>query len=67
MLEKIKSLAKERNEYFSYIPSRGKGSHGRICYGERFTTIPNIRKELSKGTLNAVLKQLNIRLEELNR
>lgn len=42
--------------------SRGKGSHGLLCLGERRTVVR--RGELKRGTLRAMLKQLDIREEE---
>jgi len=39
---------------------RGKGSHGTLYYGERFTVLKDRRKELSPGLLLAMLKQLGL-------
>ena len=39
-------------------PRHGKGSHGRLHLGKRMTTVP--RKEIGKGLLAAMLKDLNI-------
>ena len=41
-----------------FDPSAGKGSHGRLHLGGRLTTVP--RKELGKGLLSAMLKDLEI-------
>ena len=41
-----------------FDPRRGKGGHGRIWLGDRFTTIPS--GELKPGTLEAILKQLGL-------
>ena len=43
---------------FHFDPARGKGSHGRLYIGARFTTVQ--RGELSKGMLAAMLRQLRI-------
>jgi mRNA interferase HicA len=45
--------------------THGKGSHGRIYFGARFTTIKDRRKEISKGLLAAMCKQLNINPSDL--
>jgi mRNA interferase HicA len=50
--------------YFVY---HGKGSHGRLYYGERFTTLKDRKQEIGKGLLFAMCKQLDIRVEELVR
>ena len=34
-----------------FDPRAGKGSHGRLYYGGRFTTIKNRRKEIGAGAL----------------
>ncbi len=39
---------------------RGKGSHGRLYYGSRFTTVKDRRKEIGVGLLNAMLGQLGL-------
>ena len=43
----------------------GKGSHGRLYYGERFTTLKDRKKEIGKGLLKAMCSQLGIRPDEL--
>ena len=45
-----------------YDPRHGKGSHGRFHLGDRLTTVP--RKEIGKGLLAAMLKDLQIDKEE---
>ncbi|MFI5397508.1 MAG: hypothetical protein ACHQ9S_18375 [Candidatus Binatia bacterium] len=44
---------------------RGKGSHGTVYYGERFTVLKDRRKELSPGLLAAMLVQLGLTREDL--
>jgi len=38
----------------------GKGSHGRLYYGNRFTTLKERKKEIGPGLLNAMLAQLGL-------
>jgi hypothetical protein len=45
--------------------SHGKGSHGRLYFGDRFTTLKDRKKELGRGLLNAMCAQLGIRPGEL--
>ncbi len=47
--------------------AHGKGSHGRLYYGERFTTLKDRKQEIGKGLLHAMCAQLGISLEELFR
>ena len=44
-------------EYY-YYPDRGKGSHGRLYIGERFTTVQN--GEITRPMLATMLRQLGI-------
>ena len=43
----------------------GKGSHGRLYYGERFTTVKDRRKEIGAGLLGAMLRQLGLNRNDL--
>jgi mRNA interferase HicA len=64
-IERVKVLAKERGMEFRFDPSRGKGSHGTVWLGNRFTVLPDPRKELKKGTLASMCRQLGIRYQNL--
>lgn len=39
---------------------RGRGSHGTLYYGDKFTVIKDRKKEIGKGLYQAMLKQLGI-------
>lgn len=43
----------------------GKGSHGRLYYGDRFTTLKDRKKEIGPGLLNAMLDQLGLTKKDL--
>jgi hypothetical protein len=45
--------------------THGKGSHGRLYFGTRFTTLKDRRKEVGKGLLKSMCAQLGIRPEDL--
>ncbi len=42
-----------------------KGSHGMLYYGDKKTTVRNLKDELKTGTFKAMLKQLGISEAEL--
>lgn len=44
---------------------QGKGSHGRLYYGSRFTTLKDRRKEIGPGLLKAMLDQLGLQKKDL--
>lgn len=60
-INRVRTLAKEKGEYFSVEKKRGKGSHQTIYYGNRKTIIRNPKDELKTGTLEAMKKQLGIK------
>ena len=39
---------------------RGKGSHATVFLGERYTVLKDRKKELGKGLLRAMLKDLRV-------
>jgi mRNA interferase HicA len=43
----------------------GKGSHGRLYYGDRFATLKDRKKEIGKGLLKAMCPQLGIHPDDL--
>ena len=57
-IRRARAYALRAEQAFRFDPTHGKGSHGRVYVGSRFTTIK--RGELSKGMLAAMLRQLNI-------
>lgn len=64
-IDRVKKVAKERGIAFRFDPTRGKGGHGTVWLGGRFMVLPDPRKELKKGTLASMCRQLGIRLQNL--
>jgi len=61
LLRKLKRLARKTKMAFEFDPSAGKGGHGEIRLGDRYTMLRSARqKEIPKGTLRAMLSQLGI-------
>jgi mRNA interferase HicA len=50
--------------FVNWVPERGKGSHGTLYYGSRFTIVQNLNRELKKATLHGMLDQLGLNLAE---
>ena len=59
----MRHLAKQRGVAFSWEPRHGKGSHGRLLFGDRFTTVKH--GEIGPGLLSAMLKQLGLKKGDL--
>ena len=64
-LRKIKKLARRRGLTVVFLPDRGNGSHGRVYFGDRFTTVKDLKKEIGAGLLGSMLDDLGIDKEEL--
>jgi len=62
---RIRKLGRKRNRPVSFERSHGKGSHGRLYYGGRFTTLKDRKKEIGPGLLKAMLDQLGLTKEDL--
>ena len=62
---RIRKLGRKRGVPVSFDGSHGKGSHGRLYYGDRFTTLKDRRKEIGPGLLNAMLHQLGLTKTDL--
>jgi len=65
-IRKVKKLGRRRGVVVAFVTERGKGSHGTLYYGSRFTIVPNLKSELKPGTLHAMLNQLGLTLSDLS-
>jgi hypothetical protein len=63
---KIRALGRKRGVSVSFEAGRGKGSHGRLYYGPRFTTLKDRKKEIGPGLLSAMLDQLGLAKSDLS-
>lgn len=62
---RIRKLGRWRGVTVSFDTGRGKGSHGRLYYGDRFTTLKDLKKEIGPGLLRAMLDQLGLSKDDL--
>jgi hypothetical protein len=63
--KKIKRIGRQRGVLVSFDSGHGKGSHGRLYFGDRFTTLKDRRKEIGPGLLKAMLDQLGLTRTDL--
>ena len=61
----VEKTGKQRNLAVRYIPRRGKGSHGTLFFGQQFTIVRNPKDELKTGTLHGMLRQLGLKLSDI--
>jgi hypothetical protein len=62
---RIRKLGRARGVSVSFDSGGGKGSHGRLYYRERFTTLKDRKKEIGPGLLLAILDQLGLSKTDL--
>ena len=58
LLRELRALARTRGLVFEIVENRGKGSHYRVLFGERMTTIKS--GELTPTYVRLIRKQLGI-------
>jgi mRNA interferase HicA len=63
-IRKVRRIGRRRGVPVRFDERRGKGDHGVLWYGERFTYVGD-RGELKTGTLRAMLKQLGLGMGDL--
>lgn len=63
-LRRVRKLARKNNVSCRFEKGLGKGSHGRLFYGNRLTTLQDLRHELPTGTLRGMLDQLGITYDD---
>ncbi|MBM3776262.1 MAG: hypothetical protein FJW37_14040 [Acidobacteria bacterium] len=59
-LRRLQRLARGRGVRFRYEPALGKGSHGRVWLDAASTTLKDPKKELGRGLLRAMCRDLKI-------
>ena len=64
-MRRVRKLGRRREVAVNWVPERGKGSHGTLYYGARFTVVQNLNNELKKASLHTMLDQIGLTLGEL--
>lgn len=64
-VRRVRKVGRRRGVEVQFEPERGKGSHGTLYFGDRFTVVRDLKDELKTGTLHAMLKQLGLSLGDL--
>jgi mRNA interferase HicA len=62
---KIQKLGRTRGVAVRLDRRHGKGSHATLHYGNRKTTIKDLKKEIGAGLLGAMLGQLGLSRRDL--
>ena len=64
-LKRVERWAALRGLTVVFDRSHGKGSHGRLFVGARFTTVKDLKREIGKGLLRSMAKDLGIDPKDL--
>ena len=64
-IRRVSKVGKSKCLAVRFEARRGKGSHGRLYYGDKFTTVKDRRKEISPGLLAEMLRQLELPKDDL--
>lgn len=64
-LRRIRKVAKGHGMMVRFDTRPGKGSHGRLYYGTRFTTLKDRKKEIGPGLLQKMLADLGLRRDDI--
>lgn len=66
-IRRVHRYAKDCGLRFEWRPDLGKGSHGILILGDRRTVVRNPKDELKTGTLRAMLRQLGLSRDDIER
>lgn len=64
-IDRVKRLARARGVPCRFDARFGKGSHGRLYYADRFTTVKDRRKEIGAGLMLKMLADLGLSKKDL--
>jgi mRNA interferase HicA len=62
---RVRRLARQMNVACTFVATEGKGSHGRLYFGEEFTTLKDRRKEIGRDLFAKMCRDLKIDPHEL--
>ncbi|MFN7938128.1 MAG: hypothetical protein U0R19_32670 [Bryobacteraceae bacterium] len=57
---RVRRLARIRKLNCQFVADKGKGSHGRLYFGDAFTTLKDRKKEIGRDLLAKMCVDLNI-------
>ena len=67
LIRALRKLGRRRGVEVRFVNRRGKGSHGTLYWGDRKTIVKDRKKELSRGLLVDMLRQLGLDPRDLDR
>ena len=58
LLKRLRKIARERRLQLQFVRERGKGSHGTLYLGDRYTIMKDRKKDIGPGLLKKMLTDL---------
>jgi mRNA interferase HicA len=58
-IKRVREIGSVNGVAIAFDPRKGKGSHGRLTYGDRVTTVPS-RDDIRIGLLRAMVRDLGL-------
>ena len=65
-IRRVRRLGKATGKTVRFESRHGKGSHGRLYYGSKFTTVKDQKKEIRVGLFYAMLDQLRLTIDDIS-
>jgi predicted RNA binding protein YcfA (HicA-like mRNA interferase family) len=63
----LRRLGRRQDVEVRFVTRRGKGSYGTLYFGDRKTIVKDRKKELSRGLVADMLRQLGLDPKDLDR
>ena len=60
LLKRLRKIARERRLQLQFVRERGKGSHGTLYLGDRYTIMKDRKKDIGSGLLKKMLTDLGL-------
>ena len=64
-VRRVQAVGRERGITVRWISHRGKGSHGLLYFGQKMTTVRDLKDEIDKRALHHMLKQIGLRQQDI--
>ena len=57
---RVRKLARRKKVACQFVADKGRGSHGRLYFGEEYTTLKDRKKEIGRDLLAKMCRDLKI-------
>ena len=65
LLKQLRKLARQRGLPLRLVRERGKGSHGTLYLGKRYTIMKDRKQEIGPGLLATMLRNLGLTKQDI--